>query len=99
MSKLARWLDTAPPSVRYTAAFVLAMVGPAIRIPLHWLHFTPLVPYAPCIVVSAIVLGVGPGLFATVLCMLEAIYFAIQPTDSVAGMNAANWERVAVIGF
>ncbi len=99
MSKLARWLEAATPSVRYAAAIVLAMAGPAIRIPLHWLHFTPWVPYAPFIVVSAIVLGVGPGLFSTVLCMLEAIYFAIQPTGSFAAMDPAIWERVAVVGF
>src|ERR1700691_4853615 len=99
MFKPVHWIQKATPTVRYIAAIALAMAGPATRIPLHLLHFTPLVPYAPFIVVSAIVLGLGPGLFTTLLCMLEAMRFAIQATGSFAGMAPANWERIAVVGF
>lgn len=99
MFKLVQWIQSATPAVRYIAAIALAVAGPATRIPLRLLHFTPLVPYAPFIVVSAIVLGLGPGLFTTLLCILEAIRFAIQATGSFAGMEPANWERIAVVGF
>ena len=80
-------------------AVALALAGPATRIPLRPLHFTPLVPYAPFIVISAIVLGFGPGLLCTALCVIETVYYASQTAGSVATMGPANWERVVVVGF
>lgn len=99
MFKLVAWFQGAAPKVRYAAAIALALAGPATRVPLQPLHFTPVVPYAPFIVLSAIVLGLGPGLFTTLLCILETVYFATQPAGSLAAVGAANWERVAAVGF
>jgi PAS domain S-box-containing protein len=99
MFKLAAWLQRTTPSVRYAGALALALAAPATRLPLQHLHFKPLMPYSPFIVISAILLGLGPGLFTTLLCLLETIYFAVQPTGSVAAVAPENWERVAVVCF
>jgi PAS domain S-box-containing protein len=99
MFKLVARLQGAPLFLRYAAAIALAMAAPATRIPLQLLHFTPVIPYAPFLVISAIVLGLGPGLFTTALCMLETLYFAIQPTGFLGAVEAANWERIAAVGF
>lgn len=99
MFELAAWLRRTTPSVRYGCAIALALAAPATRLPLQHLHFKPLVPYSPFIVISAILLGLGPGLFTTLLCLLETIYFAVQPTGSVAAVAPENWERVAVVCF
>jgi len=99
MFNLVAWLEGARPSVRYATAVAFALAAPATRIPLQLLHFAPVVPYAPFIVMSAILLGLLPGLLTTVLCVLETLYFAIQPTGSLASVEAANWERVAAVGF
>src|SRR5580700_4539793 len=99
MFTLAAWFQRATPSVRYACAMALALAAPATRLPLQQLHFTPVVPYAPFMVISATVLGLGPGLFTTVLCLLETIYFAVQPVSSLSAIAAENWERVVVVGF
>src|ERR1700683_270466 len=99
MFKLSAWLQSATPSVRYACAIVLALAAPATRLPLQRLHFTPVVPYAPFMVISAIVLGLGPGLLTTILCVLETIYFPVQPAGSWAAIAPENWERVAIVGF
>jgi PAS domain S-box-containing protein len=99
MFNLAAWLQRASPSIRYACAIALALAAPATRLPLQQLHFTPVVPYAPFMVISATVLGLGPGLFTTVLSVLETIYFAVQPAGSLTAIAPENWERVAVVGF
>ncbi len=84
---------------RYLSAVALAAAGPATRFPLRALHFTPLVPRAPFIVVSALALGLGPGLLTTALCVADVIYTALEETGSIGALRATDWERAIVVGF
>jgi PAS domain S-box-containing protein len=87
------------PPLRYLCAIALALAGPATRYPLRALHFSPLVPRAPFLVVSALALGLGPGLLTTALCVAELIYNARQQTGSLGAIGATDWERVIMLGF
>ncbi|HLK18142.1 MAG TPA: PAS domain S-box protein [Bryobacteraceae bacterium] len=85
--------------VRYLGAIALAEAGPLTCLPLRALHFTPLVPRAPFIVISALALGLGPGLVTTLICVVEAIYETWKLTGSLGAITATDWERAIVIGF
>jgi PAS domain S-box-containing protein len=85
--------------LRYLFAMALAAAGPATRFPLRALHFQPLVPRAPFIVVSALALGLGPGLLTTALCVAEIIYGALEQAGSLPAISATDWERAIVVAF
>jgi PAS domain S-box-containing protein len=97
--KLVKLRRFGPAALRYLCAIALAAAGPATRLPLRALHFTPLVPRAPFLVVSALALGLGPGLLTTALCVAEVIYSAFQQTGSLGAIDPADWERAIVVGF
>lgn len=86
-------------SLRYLCAIALAEAGPLTCIALRAFHFTPLVPRAPFIVVSALALGSGPGLVTTLLCIAEVIYDARRLAGSLGAIDGSDWERAVVIGF
>jgi hypothetical protein len=91
MFKLAGWPGRI---TRFAAAMALGIAGPA----LHTFAKIPLIPYAPFMVISAIALGLGPGLVTTLLCIVETLYFARNAAGSWA-LVPADWERVGVIAF
>ena len=85
-------------AARYAAAVALSVTVLGLRSLLP-APLTPLVPYAPFLVLSAIILGFGPGLLTTFLCMLEVIYFGIQSGGSFGAIQTVPWARVEAIGF
>ena len=85
-------------AVRYAAAVALSVTVLSLRMLLP-ARLTPLVPYAPFLVLSAILLGFGPGLLTTFLCMLDVIYFAVLSGGSLGATQTAQWARVEAIGF
>ena len=54
-----------------------------------------LIWYAPFVLAAAILGGFGPGLLTTILCVLEAQYFVIEPIGSFAVNEARDIERLA----
>jgi PAS domain S-box-containing protein len=87
------------PSIRYVAAIALALAAQVVRIPLHPPTIIPFITYAPFIIVSAYFGGFGPGLITTILCIIEVVYFAIEPLGSFAVANPTNWIGVGAIAF
>jgi PAS domain-containing protein len=80
------WMKRPPPAVGYTAAVVLSALGQLVR-PL--LHPHLMLPYVPFMVIAGAFGGLGPGLLATVLCMLESIFFAGDlPRDTQGWLGA-----------
>src|SRR5580693_4300739 len=92
MFKLAGWPGRI---TRFAAAMALGIAGPA----LHTFAKIPLIPYVPFMVISAIALGLGPGLVTTLLCILETLYFARNAVSSWEMLVPADWQRVGVIAF
>ncbi len=76
--------------VSYLAAIALAVAAQLARIPLHPPTIIPFITYAPFIIISAIAGGLGPGLLTTLLCILESLYFALEPLGSFAVSNPTN---------
>jgi PAS domain S-box-containing protein len=86
-------------SARYIAAIALAVAAQVARIPMHPPTIIPFITYAPFIVLSASFGGFGPGLLTTMLCMIEVVYFALEPLGSFAVDDPTNWIGVAAIAF
>lgn len=95
MRKLVAWARRGAPWARYPAAIALGFGGPA----LHTLAHISLVPRAPFLVISAMALGLGPGILTTILCMLETFYLAVQARGSWQALGPGDWERVGVLAF
>src|ERR1700737_4922962 len=87
------------PTARYIAAILLAVAAQVVRIPLHPPTLIPFITYAPFMVVSAVAGGLGPGLLTTILCVLESMYFAIEPLGSFAMDDSTNWLGVGALAF
>ncbi|HTS49492.1 MAG TPA: PAS domain S-box protein [Bryobacteraceae bacterium] len=82
-------------SAIYAAAIALAT---AAQIGRFWFvvpRSVGLIWYAPFVVAAAILGGLGPGLLATILCVLEAQYFVIEPVGSFAVTDDRDLERLA----
>src|SRR5271157_3143574 len=75
-TRLPQWLKRPSPALRYGVAILLAALAQAARLPLHPPTFMPFITYVPFILLSAAFGGFGPGLLNTILCNLEAIFFA-----------------------
>jgi len=86
-------------STRYIAAITLAVAAQVIRIPLHPQTLMPFITYAPFMVASAVAGGLGPGLLTTILCILEVVYFAVEPLGSLAIRNPANWIGIGALAM
>src|SRR5579872_2878723 len=84
-------------SGRYIAAVLLAIAAQVARVPLPSPTIVPFITHAPFIVISAILGGLGPGLVTTVLCTLEAIYFAVEPSGSFAIRDPTNWNGIGAL--
>lgn len=82
-------------SAIYAAAIALATAAQIVR---FWFVVPPsvgLIWYAPFVLAAAILGGFGPGLLTTILCVLEAQYFVIEPIGSFAVNEARDIERLA----
>lgn len=81
-------------SATYAAAIALATAAQIVR---FWLVVPPsvgLIWYAPFVLAAAILGGLGPGLLATILCVLEAQYFVIEPVGSWAVADVRDLEHL-----
>ena len=92
------WVPIRSRMFRYVAAVLLAVAAQVARIPLHPPTIVPFITYAPFVVVSALLGGVGPGLLTTFLCALEIIYFAVEPIGSFWIADQTNWYGIAAFG-
>jgi PAS domain S-box-containing protein len=85
-------------SARYLAAIVLAVVAQVLRIPLPGQTIAPfIITYAPFIVISAMLGGLGPGLLTTMLCVLEGVFFSIEPFDSFVVSDLSSWIAISTL--
>ena len=97
MREFTRSVRLGGPLARYTAAIALAILAQLVRIPLHLATMVPFITYAPFVVASAITGGLGPGLFTTILCTLESVYFSVEPVGSFAVANPTNWIGIGTL--
>jgi len=82
-------------SAIYAAAIALATAAQIVRFWFVVPESVGLIWYAPFVVAAAILGGLGPGLLTTILCVLEAQYFVIEPVGSWAVANDRDLERLA----
>jgi len=77
----------------------LAVLAQAARLPLHPPTLMPYITYVPVILLAAAFGGFGPGLLSTVLCALESIYFATEPTGSLRVADPWNWLGIGALAL
>jgi two-component sensor histidine kinase len=77
--------------LRYGAAVLLALCAQLARLPLGSPTSIPFITYVPFILMSAALGGFGPGLLATGLCSLGALYFAVEPIGSLTADRPEQW--------
>ncbi|TWI55590.1 PAS domain S-box-containing protein [Pseudomonas duriflava] len=75
--------------VRYLAATLIVIVSTLIRFKIPVLGL-PYLLYIPFLMLISFVLGLGPGLYATVLAALSAAYLLLPPSFSFE-LTAENW--------
>ncbi len=92
-------LNRNSPSVRYLAAVLLAIAAQIARIPLHPATLIPFITYVPFVVVSAWFGGLGPGLVSTALCVVEVIYFALEPVGTFAVSKSSDYAGISAFLF
>lgn len=82
-------------SATYAAAIAMATAAQLIRFWFVVPSSVGLIWYAPFVVAAAILGGLGPGLLTTVLCVLEAQYFVIEPVGSWVVSDVRDLERLS----
>ena len=85
------------PVWRYLLAVGLAVLAQLTFIPFEDPSSSPLILYAPFIVASAILGGLGPGFTTMGLCLLGAIYFLVEPIGSLTIAQPMDRDRLAVL--
>ena len=78
----------------YGSAVLLAIAAQVGRLVLHPPTIVPFITYAPFVVVSALLGGIGPGILTTILCTLEIAYFALEPIGSFSVKDPTNWHGI-----
>jgi PAS domain S-box-containing protein len=86
-----------PIAYRYLCAILLAAAAQLATLPFNEPRSVSLVLFAPFVVVSAMVLGLGPGLLTTTLCALEASYFLLDPIGSFGMGQPRDWDRLGAL--
>lgn len=77
--------------LRYSVAVLLALSAQLARLPLASPTSIAYITYVPFILMSAALGGIGPGLLATGLCSLEALYFATEPIGTFTADQPQHW--------
>jgi len=90
-ARLPQWLKRPSPAVRYGAAVLLAVLAQVARLPLRPPTLIPHITYIPFILLCAAFSGFGAGLLCTLLCLLETVYFAIEPLGSFRIADPQHW--------
>jgi PAS domain S-box-containing protein len=75
----------------FALGVLLALAGQAIRIPLDPPTLFPFITFIPCILVSALLGGIGTGLLTTALCTAESLYFSVAPVGSLRITDLREW--------
>ncbi|HEV2445557.1 MAG TPA: PAS domain-containing protein, partial [Candidatus Sulfopaludibacter sp.] len=99
----ARFLFSArpdpPPALRYAAGILLAAAAQLARLPLHPPTSMSSITYVPFMVLAAAYGGFGPGLVASTLCVMESLFFAIEPVGSLRVADPRHWEGLTALMF
>ena len=90
---------TSSPALGYAAGVVLAILAQLVRLRLDSPTLIPYITAVPFMVLSASFGGLAPGLLTTGLCVLESMYFAAEPTGTLALRDTHDWLGSAVLGF
>jgi len=93
------WLARRPAWLRYAVALAAAAAAQLARLQLPDPTVMPYITYVPFMVLSGALVGLGPGLLTTILCTLESIYFATEPTGSFAVGDPLHWEGIGLLAF
>jgi len=77
-------LATVRPIFAYLAAGLLSVIALAIRLSVDGVlpNGFPFVTFFPAVIIASFLFGVGPGIFAAVLCGLFSWFFYIGPTHA-----------------
>ncbi len=94
-SSRKRFVDPGSTAVRYLAAVLLAVAAQLARLALPSPTLIPFITYVPFVSVSAWLGGLGPGLVTTSLCVLEVIYFALEPTGAFAISKSSDYVGIS----
>ena len=81
---------------RYGMAVGFALAAQLASIPFDTTSVSFIV-YAPFVVVSALLGGFGPGLLTTTLCVLEALYYVVEPSGFFVVARGADWDSLAAL--
>lgn len=92
---LPRWLKRPPTPLRYGAAILLSALAQAARLPLYPPTVTPFITSVPFLLLTAAFGGFGPGLVATAMCTLQAIYFDTEPVRAFRVSDPQHWLGIA----
>jgi two-component sensor histidine kinase len=78
-------------AVGYGSAVALAVLAQLVQVPLHSPTAAPYISYAPFILLSAYLGGMGPGLLSTVLCVMGSLYLATERLHSFRMEDPRDW--------
>ena len=92
------WREEPHAALRYGAAILLALLAQAVRLPLHPPTVIPYITYVPFMLVACFG-GFGPGLLATVLCVVECMYFAVEPVGSFVPDDTQHWFAIGAFAL
>ena len=87
--------------MRYGIAVAMAVAGLLIRLALEpiWEGQLPFITLFPCVMVSAWIGGLGPGLVTTILSGLGAAYFWIPPLRTLWITDPGEWLGLATFAL
>jgi len=81
----------------FSAAVLLAAAAQLARIPIDPPTLIPNITYVPFILLAAYLGGVAPGLLTTAICVLESLYFAIEPLGTFRVADRQRLEGIAAL--
>lgn len=88
-----------PPATAYGIAVLLAVLAQLVQVPLHSPATISHAIYAPFILLSAYLGGLGPGLLSTVLCVMGSLYLATESLHSFRMEDPRNWLGVGALAL
>jgi len=93
------WLKQPSPTLRYTAALLVAALAQVARWPLNPPTLMPFITYVPFVLLAAAFGGLGPGLASAALCCVESIWFATAPVHSFGVADPRHWLGIAALAL
>jgi len=93
------WLKRPSPLLRYSAAVLAAALAQVARLPLQPPTFLPHITYVPFILLAAAFGGLGPGLLSTILCILETVFFTLEPVGTWRVADPRHWLGIGAVAL